>query len=86
MSTQRLWYGTTGLVKYKLKTSVSEFVIHQEPLGLWDLWVDDMPTRTFPTPDDAARAVYEQDSGYIVWDQLEEHNAPEGLGGWEKHE
>lgn len=73
-------------MKYKLETDVSEFVIRQEPLGLWDLWVDDMPTRTFPTPEDAAKAVYVQESGYIVWDQLQEHTAPEGLDGWEKLE
>ena len=73
-------------MKYKLETSVSKFIIRQEPLGLWDLWVDGMPTRTFPTPEDAARAVYEQESGYIVWDQMEKHGAPKGLDGWEKLE
>ena len=59
-------------------------MIRQEPLGLWDLWVDGMPTLTFSTPDAAAKAVYEQDSGYIVWDQLKEHSAPQDLSGWEK--
>ena len=73
-------------MKYKLETDVSKFVIRQEPLGLWDLWVDGMPTLTFPTPEDAAKAVYVQESGYIVWDQLQEHTAPEGLDGWEKLE
>lgn len=70
-------------MEYRLQTDVSEFVIRREPLGLWDLWVDGMPTLTFATPEDAARAVYEQGSGYIVWDQLEEHSAPKDLGGWE---
>ena len=71
-------------MEYRLQTDVSEFVIRQEPLGLWDLWIDGMPTLTFPTPEDAARAVYEQDSGYIVWDQLEEHSAPQDLSSWER--
>ena len=71
-------------MEYRLQTDVSEFVIRQEPLGLWDLWVDGMPTLTFPTPDAAAKAVYEQDSGYIVWDQLKKHSAPQDLSGWEK--
>ncbi|MCY4642736.1 MAG: hypothetical protein OXC41_08610 [Gammaproteobacteria bacterium] len=71
-------------MKYKLETDVSEFIIRQEPLGLWDLWVDSMPTRTFLTPEDAAKAVHEQDSGYIIWDQLKEHDAPPDLSGWEK--
>lgn len=77
-------YATIESMEYRLRTDVSEFVIRQEPLGLWDLWVDGMPTLTFPTPEDAAKAVYEQDSGYIVWDQLEEHSAPQDLSGWEQ--
>lgn len=73
-------------MKYKLETDVSKFMIQQEPLGLWDLWVDGMPTLTFPTPEEAAKAVYDQDSGYIIWDQLEKHSAPEDLSGWDKEE
>ena len=73
-------------MKYKLETDVSTFVIQQEPLGLWDLWVDDLPTLTFATPEEAAKAVYEQNSGYTVWDLLEQHPAPEDLQGWEKVE
>ncbi len=73
-------------MKYKLETEVSTFMIQQEPLGLWDLWVDGMPTRTFPTPEEAAEAVYEQKSGYTVWDLLEKHLAPADLQGWQKIE
>ena len=73
-------------MKYKLDTNVSKFVIQQEPLGLWDLWVDGLPTLTFKTPEEAAKAVYSQNSGYTVWDQLEEHQAPEDLNGWQKVE
>ena len=73
-------------MKYKLETDVSTFVIQQEPLGLWDLWVDGLPTLTFPTPEEAAKAVYEQNSGYTVWDLLEKHSAPVDLQGWEKVE
>lgn len=73
-------------MKYKLETDVSTFVIQQEPLGMWDLWVDGMPTRTFHTPEDAAKAVHEQRSGYAVWDQLEQHSAPTNLSGWQQTE
>ena len=41
---------TIESMEYKLPTDVSEFVIRPEPLGLWDLWIDSMPTLTFPTP------------------------------------
>jgi len=70
-------------MKYKLETDVSVFEILEEPLGLWDLWVDNMPTLTFETPEEAAQAVYAQQTGYTVWDMLEKHAAPEGLGGWQ---
>ncbi len=55
-------------MKYKLETDVSTFEIQKEPLGLWDLWVDNMPTLTFQSPEEAALAVYEQQSGYTTWD------------------
>ena len=69
-------------MKYKLETDVSTFEIQKEPLGLWDLWVDKMPTWTFLSPEEAAVAVYEQHSGYTIWDQLEDHTAPKDLSGW----
>ncbi len=69
-------------MKYKLETGVSIFEIQQEPLGLWDLWVDNMPTLTFQTPEEAAKAVYNQQSGYTTWDLLEKHDAPKDLNGW----
>ncbi len=71
-------------MKYKLETEVSIFEIQEEPLGLWDLWVDNMPTLTFSTPEEAAIAVYERHTGYIIWDQLEECSAPKDLSGWQK--
>ncbi len=70
-------------MKYKLETEVSTFEIQKEPLGLWDLWVDNMPTLTFQTPEEAAIAVYNQQSGYTIWDLLGEHNAPKDLNGWQ---
>ena len=70
-------------MKYKLETNASVFEIQKEPLGLWDLWVNNLPTLTFQTPEEAAVAVYEQQSGYTNWDLLEEHAAPEDLSGWE---
>ena len=69
-------------MEYLLETNTAKFEIRQEPLGLWDLWVDGMPTLSFETPQDAARSVYNQRSGYVVWDQLEEHDAPENIDGW----
>lgn len=71
-------------MEYALDTEIAKFVIRTEPLGMWDLWVNDLPTLTFATPEDAARAVYAQDTGYIVWDELEKHTAPETLAGWEQ--
>ncbi len=73
-------------MKYKLDTDISKFIIQQEPLGLWDLWVDGLPTLTFSNPEEAAQAVYEQKSGYTIWDQLDEPHAPQGLSGWQKVE
>ena len=65
-----------------LVTNTAKFEIRQEPLGLWDLWVNGMPTLSFETPQDAAHSVYMQNTGYTVWDQLEQHDAPENIDGW----
>ena len=73
-------------MEYTLDTDVAKFEIHQEPLGLWDLWVDGMPTLTFESPEEAARSVYNKRTGYVVWDQLDEHSAPDSIDGWTKHE
>lgn len=73
------------MLEYHLETDVAKFAIRSEPLGLWDLWVDEMPTLTFATPEDAARAVFLQNTGYVVWDQLTQHSAPAELVGWAEH-
>ena len=70
-------------MKYKLETKLSTFEIIHEPLGLWDLWVDNMPTLTFETPEEAAIAVFEQQTGFTTWDMLEKHDAPNDLAGWQ---
>ncbi|MEM7401685.1 MAG: hypothetical protein AAF304_07030 [Pseudomonadota bacterium] len=70
-------------MKYKLETELSTFEIIHEPLGLWDLWVDNMPTLTFETPEEAAIAVYEQQTGFTTWDMLDNHDAPNDLTGWQ---
>ena len=70
-------------MKYKLETELSKFEIIHEPLGLWDLWVDNMPTLTFKTPEEAAIAVFEQRTGFTTWDMLEKHDAPKDLSGWQ---
>ena len=71
-------------MEYALTTDIAKFVIRSEPLGMWDLWVNEMPTLTFATPEDAAIAVFEQRTGFIGWDNLEKHDAPPGLEGWEQ--
>jgi len=73
-------------MEYVLVTNTAKFEIRQEPLGLWDLWVNGMPTLSFETPQDAARSVYNQRSGYTVWDQLEQHDAPDNIDGWTAQE
>lgn len=69
-------------MEYLLNTDIAKFEIRREPLGMWDLWVDGMPTITFESPEAAALGVYNQRSGYVVWDQLEQHDAPASLDGW----
>ena len=71
-------------MEYALNTDIAKFVIRTEPLGMWDLWVNDMPTLTFEVPEDAARAVFEQNTGFFDWDELEQHDAPETIAGWEQ--
>jgi len=60
--------------KYKLKTDIAIFEIKKEPLGLWDLWVNSMPTLTFESPEDAVNAVINKNTGYSVWDMQENLN------------
>lgn len=69
-------------MEYAFNSDIAKFVIRTEPLGMWDLWVNDMPTITFETPELAARAVYDRHTGFTVWDELDETDAPEGLEGW----
>ncbi len=69
-------------MEYFLDTGIAKFEIRREPLGMWDLWVNGMPTITFDSPQSAAQAVFEQCSGYVIWDQLDSHNAPESIDGW----
>ena len=73
-------------MEYFLETDVAKFEIRQEPLGMWDLWVNNMPTITFDSPEAAALSVYEGRSGYVEWDQLENNPAPADISGWTKIE
>ena len=70
---------------YRLKTAIAVFELRQEPLGMWDLWVDDTPTLTFSSPEEAAQAVADKQSGYSVWDN-DESEAPADLSAWEQVE
>jgi len=58
-------------IKYKIKTDLAVFEIKKEPLGLWDLWVNSMPTLTFTSPQDAVDAVINKKTGYSLWDSQE---------------
>ena len=54
-------------------------------MGLWDLWVNSMPTLTFELPEGAANAVNEKRTGYAVWDNQEkEINIKFNSGNWEQ--
>ncbi len=70
---------------YRLKTSLATFELRREPLGMWDIWINETPTLTFPSPQEAAEAVRMKQSGYAVWDNAEEA-APDDLSGWEQVE
>ena len=56
---------------YRIKTDIALFEIKKEPLGLWDLWVNSMPTLTFESPQEAANAVLSKKTGYSAWDSQE---------------
>ena len=56
---------------YRIKTDIALFEIKKEPLGLWDLWVNSMPTLTFESPQEAANAVLIKKTGYSIWDNQE---------------
>tara|TARA_B100001057_G_scaffold458416_1_gene507651 strand:- start:84 stop:323 length:240 start_codon:yes stop_codon:yes gene_type:complete len=60
-------------IKYKIQTKIAIFEIKKEPLGLWDLWINSMPTLTFSSPEDAANAVINKKTGYSVWDNQSEN-------------
>tara|TARA_B110000008_G_scaffold271558_1_gene303175 strand:- start:461 stop:664 length:204 start_codon:yes stop_codon:yes gene_type:complete len=53
---------------YKIKTDIAIFEIKTEPLGLWDLWINSMPTLTFSSPEEAVNAVIDKKTGYFAWD------------------
>ena len=70
---------------YRLHTDIATFELKREPLGLWDLWVNGMPTLTYATPQEGAEAVARHESGYSAWDNSE-INVSADLGDWEKVE
>ena len=70
---------------YRLETAISVFELRQEPLGMWDLWVDGTPTLTFTSPEEAAQAVCDKQSGYSVWDN-DDTQAPADLPHWKQVE
>ena len=72
-------------IKYLLKTEIATFEIKREPLGLWDLWVNSMPTLTFVLPEAAADAVVNKKTGYSVWDSQDKLISDKmKLGKWNK--
>jgi len=72
-------------IKYRIKTDIAVFEIIKEPLGLWDLWVNSMPTLTFASPEDAVNAVIQKKTGYSVWDsQIKSIDLSFDIKNWEK--
>lgn len=72
-------------IKYKLKTDLAVFEIKKEPLGLWDLWVNSMPTLTFSSPEGAAQAVGTKKTGYAVWDNQDKNFKDDfNISNWEE--
>jgi len=72
-------------IKYRIKTDIAVFEIIKEPLGLWDLWVNSMPTLTFASPEDAVNAVIQKKTGYSVWDsQIKSIDSSFNIKNWEK--
>ena len=72
-------------IKYLLKTDIATFEIKKEPLGLWDLWVNSMPTLTFVSPEAAADAVVNKKTEYSVWDSQDKLIRDKmKLGKWDK--
>ena len=69
-------------MKYALKLPDANFEIVKEPQGLWDLWINGMPTLTFPNPEEAAKAVHEHRAGWAAWDNSPNEPSPEDLTGW----
>ena len=67
---------------YRLKTAIAVFELRQEPLGMWDLWVNGAPTLTLPSAEEAAQAVSQKETGYSVWDN-DDAEAPANLADWE---
>jgi hypothetical protein len=73
-------------MRYRLSTEIVEFEIKQEPLGMWDIYVEGMPTLSFTTPEEAAISVFSKSAGYADWDNSDSnHTAPKNLSGWEKY-
>ena len=70
------------MTMYRFKASVAQFELRREPLGMWDIWVNDVATLTFPSAEEACQAVAAKQSGYAVWDNDPEE-APADLSGWE---
>ena len=48
---------------------------------MWDIWIAGTPTLTFASPEEAAQAVADKQSGYAVWDN-DETSAPADLAEW----
>ena len=72
-------------IKYLLKTEIATFEIKKEPLGLWHLWVNSIPTLTFVSLESSADAVVNKKTGYSVWDSQDKLISDKmQLGKWNK--
>ena len=71
-------------VIYKIKTDIAIFEITTEPLGLWDLWINSMPTLTFSSPEEAVNAVIDKKTGYFSWDNQKKISGNLKIENWDK--
>lgn len=71
---------------YEFQTSVGVLRIHPDPeeRGQVLLSIDNILIGKFESADDAASAVYAQETGWERWDTLREISGPRDLSEWQE--
>ncbi len=67
---------------YFFRTEVGTFKITQNRIGRFELQINEVVIRSFPSPDDAADNVYLQSTGWDEWDELLSIDEPVELSEW----